>query len=82
MLASKVKVARPLSVPLDVVCSHDALDVAVQDPPSTTISESLPPAGPFDQSVGSKGRRGSGSTGDLLAEDVICAVRARASVLR
>ena len=32
VLASKVKMARPLPVPLAVVCSHEALEVAVQDP--------------------------------------------------
>src|SRR5262245_10752006 len=45
-LASKVNVARPLPLPLALVCSHDALAVGVQAPPVTTMEESLPAAGP------------------------------------
>ena len=46
LLASKVKLARPLPVPLVVVCSHETLAVADQDPVAATRSESVPPAGP------------------------------------
>ena len=46
VLASKVNVARPLAVPLDEVCSQEALAAAVQAPARVTTSESLPAAGP------------------------------------
>ena len=45
-LASKVNVAGPLPLPLDVVCSQAALAVALQAPPAPTRSESLPAVGP------------------------------------
>ena len=51
LLASKVKVARPLPVPLAVVCSQEALAVAVQAPVAATMSESVPPAGPSSRVV-------------------------------
>jgi hypothetical protein len=45
VLASKLKPARPLPVPLALVCSQEALLVAVQATPLATLSASLPPAG-------------------------------------
>src|SRR5215471_13207525 len=50
-LASKLSVARPLSVPADEVCSHAALDTADQGPLVLTTSESLPAAGPSSSAV-------------------------------
>ena len=67
VLASKVKTARPLPVPLDVVCSHEALAVADQVPVMVTITESVPLAElsnwVFDEKWGRLRHR------DLLAED-------------
>ena len=51
VLASKVNVARPLPLPLEVVCSQEALAVAVQAPAKLTMSESLPAAGPSTSDV-------------------------------
>src|SRR5262245_8739539 len=45
-LASKVKVARPLPSPLELVCSQLTLDFAVQAPSVTTTWESSPADGP------------------------------------
>ena len=46
VLASKVNVARPLPVPPELVCSQEALAVAVHVPAIVTTSASLPAAGP------------------------------------
>src|SRR5262249_59156400 len=51
VLASKVKVARPLPLPWELVCSQAALLVAVQEPLLTTMSESLPAAGPSSRAL-------------------------------
>jgi len=50
-LGSKVKVAKPLTAPLEVVCSQEALDAAVQAPAVVTMSESVPLAGPSTSAV-------------------------------
>jgi hypothetical protein len=47
----QVKVARPLPVPPDEVCSQLALDVAAQAPLVTTMSEALPAVGPSTSAV-------------------------------
>src|SRR5262249_28894432 len=50
-LASKVKVARPLPLPWELVCSQGALLVAVQAPPLTTMSASPPADGPSSRAL-------------------------------
>ena len=46
VLASKANVARPLPLPREDACSQEALAVAVHGPATSTMSESLPAAGP------------------------------------
>src|SRR5258708_38646266 len=44
--ASKLNVASPLLVPLEVVCSHDSFACAFQLPAPLTMSDDVPPEGP------------------------------------
>src|SRR5262245_51499675 len=50
-LASKVRVARPLPVPVAEVCSHEALAEADHAPLVLTMSAALPAAGPSSKAV-------------------------------